>query len=68
MCFINCTLRESSIVHGTNFILEGSVLDKYKKAFVFHFKCSVWMNTVCCICVQLNRQCENHDIFTIELI
>jgi len=33
-CFINCTLRESSILQGTYFILVESIPGKYRKAFV----------------------------------
>jgi len=45
----------------------------YKKALVFNFNCSVWMNkfcrTICCIYVQLNMErCETHGIVTILII
>jgi len=53
MWFINCTLRESSILQGTYFMLVESMPGKHRKGFVFNFNCSVCINTfchtVCCI-------------------
>jgi len=37
MCFINCTLRESSILQGTYFILGKSMPGKCRKVGWTHF-------------------------------
>jgi len=47
MFFINCTLRESSMLHGIYFILVESMPGEHRKAFVFNFDRTVWMNTFC---------------------
>jgi len=47
MCFVNCTLRELSILHDTYLILVESMPGKCRKGFVFNFNYSVWMNTFC---------------------
>jgi len=44
-----------------------------RKVFVFNFSYSVWLDTfshiICCIYVQLNRQCcRAHDIVKIQII
>jgi len=75
MCLINCTLRKSSILQGTYFILVESMPSKYRKAFVSNFNHIVWMNSfchsICCMLhiqyVQLNRLCcETHGIVIIR--
>jgi len=45
MCFINCTLWESSMLVGTWLTLLQSMLGKYRTA-AFSILSSVWMNTL----------------------
>jgi len=47
MCFIIWTPGKSSALRGTYFILVESMPGKYRKSFVFNFKYSSWMITVC---------------------
>jgi len=56
MHFINCTLRESSILQRTYLILVESMPGKYRKGFIFNFNYSVWTNTFChavCYCMYI---------------
>jgi len=67
MCFIKYTMKESSILQGTYFILVECMPAKYKKVLIFHFNCGARMNTFCptdcCVYVQFNRQCcETHSV------
>jgi len=56
MCCINCTLRETSILQG-RLLLHISVC------------VNTFCHTVCCMYVQLNRQCcESHGTVKISII
>jgi len=53
--FICFTMRESSILQGTYFMLVESMPGNHRKAFVSNFNYSVWMNTFCqTICCMLH--------------